>query len=401
MTFFSAKQKMELQRFDNWIEQRLNGGNGSSAVEQFDKDYVAFFGNKPFDKASAIRMFVENEYAVSAFVKYIVIGGVVTMIASGMLCLTMPAQTRKSPRTACAPHDSDSLVAHLGETGLAFLASPTVYAIGTGMLGATLFKDAKQEEGIFETLKYFKRADDDAYRGKGTIVVGGVAFALVCMGAGTFDWNFLSPHTSNAEKTVCDDASDAGTSAPTVYELLTSDVSLLVAVILNFFGDSLMVGECFEYGKLSNYSQIIKILADNTILVVALAMRARQRGATPSTLIRYLGVICGIYVSFLAIGYAIKRSGVDYKNLKAFCAGFVPVVLIWTLLLELAPNTLIFTDDAGFEIPREMRLSTGMTYTDEKGQTVSITASQCIWFNQRELIVSLVTMIVFYVVSWM
>lgn len=401
----------KLQRFDEWVGEKLSGGSTASLprFRDFEADYAAAFGAQPFDRSRAIRIFVQNEYAKPAFLVYIVAGGVVSMVACGMLCLAIPARARAGPRSACAPYTANSLVAHVGRAGLSFLASPTAYAIGTGMLGATLFKDARQNEGVFETFKYLrsgKNEDADAsYAGKAHVVLGGIVFAIVCMGAGATDWNFANPVNPDAAATTgCrDDAGDSARSsqptAPTVGALLTSDVSLLVAVVLNFLGDSLMVGECFEYGRLSDGSQIIKILADNAILVVALSMRARQKNADAATLARYLGALSAIYVVFLAIGYAVKHSGIDHDKLKAFCAGFVPVVLVWTLLLELAPNTTVFTDDAGFEIPREMRLSTTMTYTDDVGRSARIQPSQCMWFNQRELVVSLVTVAVFYAFS--
>ena len=404
MTYFTTKHIEGI--YHDMIEMiSEKGEEGLSDVKKvFDSDYEkiidAYSSDLSKNTSDALQLkepkevveqlmvnYEEKELAKPMFINKIVIGGVVSMMVIVLLASFVPAQPRQQGRATCRPFDKDSLVAHIAESNCSYLITPLIYAIGTGVLGANLFKDASEEKGVFETIKHI--TEDKKTRTKAT--KSGMMAAIILMTLGAIDWNSLFGNTDEVPDPVCKE--DADKKVPSVGELLTSDVSLLVAVVLNFLGDSFMVSDAFKYKEKRETGSVIKILLDNGILVAALAIRAKQKNASLGGIAGYGAVLAGIYVLCIGLGMVMNRMKI--KNIDKFCAGFVPVVLIWTLLLELAPSVLIFQDDSGREISGEMKLSTKTKYKNKKGIDTDV-GFQAYIFNQREIIVSIVTIAVFY-----
>ena len=342
---------------------------------------------KRADASQKLReLYVSERLAMPLFLLKIVAGGVVLMLVVISACYAVPTHARTTQRTVCPPYDQDSLAAHIAESGGSFMIAPLVYAMGTGMLCATLFHESHEGGGVFAMLQ-------ELSEGKRMNVVGAVGGGVL-MTLGAIDWNSVA---TNVEEMGCD-TSKKSADPISLATLLTSDISLLVAIILNFLGDSFMVGECFEYANMRELPQVIKILLDNTILVAALGLRARQKNSSFPTMIAYGGVLASIYVVCIGLGIALDHTtGTARKYIGSFNTGFVPVVLVWTLLSELAPNVFAFTDDSGRIIERDRRVSTNTEYVDDKKRKRRVGAVAH-WFNQRETLCAVTTIVVFYLV---
>ena len=245
--------------------------------------------------------------AMRLFFFKVVLGGAALMMVAANLCARIPTTTFVHGRTDNA----------------AYLLTPLLYAAGTAVLGSTLFHDVYDHSGVVSSIR--------ALADRRVALGAAVAFAL--MVAGSLDWNNLCGFA------VRDDAAH-----PSVADLLTSDTSLLVSVVLNFLGDAFMVQQSFEYKQMRETRQIVKILVDNVILVAVLAARAKQRRASARTIFAYSIALCLMYVFCVAVGVGMTyvRSESFQAGLKHFNKGFVPMVLLWTLLFELAPNVFRF-----------------------------------------------------------
>jgi hypothetical protein len=330
----------------------------------------------------------------------VILGGVVSMMTIACLSYFIPAQPLKYARAPCKPYDSKSLVAHIAEGHGSFLVSPMIYGTGTALLGATLFSDASKKEGVFETIEGINASENERCGKIRNAYVLGIIVAMVLMSLGSVNWNAFS-NNSEIEDDACRTVEKKST-PPTCWSLLGSDVSLAVAVILNFVGDAFMVSELFEFKKPDQDAVTTKLLVNNAILVGVLAMRARQANASFSTIAQYGGILAGIYILCISMGIVCDRlpsNSVYKKNVKKFNRGFIPVVLMWTLLSHLAPNCFVFQDDSGRQIPASYQLSTNSKYKtkDKNGKLVEKEVGDIAsLFNQRDIIISAFTMLVFY-----
>ena len=156
-----------------------------------------------------------------------------------------------------------------------------------------------------------------------------------------------------------------------------------------------MVDDSFEYGRMRSGAHITKLLLDLIVLSAVLCLRARQKRASIKTLACYGTLLMSIFVASLVAGIGLSYSRVDKTQLREFNAAFVPLVLVWTLLTDLAPNASKFTDDAGREIPSSMRLSTETKYYDDDDKEQKVGAFAYV-FNQREIIGATVLILCFY-----
>ena len=282
----------------------------------------------------------EERLALPLFFVKIVLGGGVWRMLAATLCASVPETTIVDGRADNA----------------AYLFPPCIYAAGTAVLGSTLFHETYEQSGVIASIKSMQTYP---------VVLVGAVFAFVLMALGSLDWNdLLRLRVQETDST------------PTVMQLLTSDTSLLISVILNFLGDAFMVDKCFEYKEMRQHRQVVKILVDNIILIAVLAMKARQKKATMPTILKYTAILSLIYTVCVLVGVGMTyiQSEAFKVHLQRFNQGFVPLILLWTLLFELAPNVFSFSvRGSGVKSPS--------------------------LYAQRHLIVSTVGVVLFYLVS--
>ena len=289
----------------------------------------------------------EERLALPLFLVKVVLGGVVCMMLAATLCAHIPETTIVDGRPDNA----------------AYLFAPCVYAAGTAVLGSTLFHETYEQSGVIASIK--------SMQSHSSVVVGAVV-AFLLMALGSLDWNDLL--RLRVQETKKD-----GT--PTVMELLMSDASLLISVILNFLGDAFMVDECFEYKAMrGQHRQVTKMLIDNVVLIAVLAMKARQKKATGQTILKFTAIMSLVYTVCVLIGVGMMyiQSEAFQVYLRGFNKGFVPLVLLWTLLFELAPNVF------GFHVRGS-------------GGVGGVKAPSL--YAQRHLVVSAVGVVLFYFVA--
>tara|TARA_B110000046_G_scaffold160070_2_gene172923 strand:- start:919 stop:2076 length:1158 start_codon:yes stop_codon:yes gene_type:complete len=353
----------------------------SGALEAADD-----FGNQSADDLK--RMYKTSHLASSLLLSRIVLPGAVAIVVVSLaVYFIFPSHTNPS-RSRCQPFDHSSLVAQVAEDPGSMFISPLVYAVGTGAIGATVAQETYDKEGVHAMFRALRSGEGPA---RSAAIAGAcVAFLLMC--AGGTDWKSMVQNKERVEDIHCSAKSEP---APTLASLVTNNLSTFVAFSLSCLGNALLVDESFAHGRLRSGTHVTKLLLDVLVLSTALCIRARQKGASMTLLAKYGGLLSSIYTSSLMGGLALSYIRVDKSCLGHFNSAFVPLVMTWTLLADLAPDASLFTDDAGQTIPSDMRLSSETAYLDD-AHNVREVGPVAYVFNQRGVIKSTVMVLSFY-----
>jgi hypothetical protein len=216
-------------------------------------------------------------------------------------------------------------------------SEPMIYAIGTGMLGTQLFLDGFEVGGgdgvIFRLFKGLKLFKTGTYSEQTCLVIG-TALAVVGLCLGNVQWTGPEDESDNAKYVQPLELNEA------VTKYIVVNIGLFVAIALNFLGD---IGLAFEAsGKIGD---IVKIGLDNFILLLCLTLSMlrtsrRYPAKDPKTAVSVAAFCCTLF--FLpCIFIKFAMDDMDSPRLEALFLWSVPLVLIYTLLAELAPNAFV------------------------------------------------------------
>jgi hypothetical protein len=209
--------------------------------------------------------------------------------------------------------------------------APVANAVGMGMLSATLFSDEMGGEGPISSIAEGTRSQV-VQRILGWVLGFGVLYYCQILSAG------------------------ASSSAADFGDFLHANLGLIAAVAINFALDGVMAGvipdSVFESGKPpSMVGKAIKIILDNLILIVALGVRAKKAGLSAEDTFAFLGGITGLYAAVQVVAGVYLTAGLRTPGwfpgnpVKNVLEGIVPVVLLWTVFMEFAPDAFDTDDD--------------------------------------------------------
>lgn len=357
------------------------------------KEEKTFF-DKVTEGEETKQQYGKGSYAWRLFAVNIIGGGLLLMVISALVVefsVKVESKGYESRKMECGEdgvYGSNSLLAHIGNAPGTVFTPPLLNAFGTGMLGASLFSDGANVE--------FKKLVGEDSKMK----LAGIFVGAMSMLAASFAQGALSPGRFDSN---CDSENQD----PTTYgDLLFGDLGLSIAVFLNFLGDGAMVKEALEWKsekdkpEMRGLGPVIKILADNTILVLILAMRAKQKMAGSENFVFYMITLGALFALFAGGGLALNKKDMVGDKAKSFFEGMVPVILLWTLILELAPASTFFTDDTGSEIKEEVKLKPGMKYVGENDEEKTVDDNLARIFNMREALMNMVTVGTFAVFTY-
>lgn len=219
-------------------------------------------------------------------------------------------------------------------------SEPVLYAIGTGMLGTQLFMDAfglEEGEGLFHGVM-----EGIQELGTTKLPLVGAFFAVSLLALGNVQWTTQETEETETPKKPLGFGKAVG-------KYIEANAGLFVAIILNFIGDMGLVFDQDAFG----IGEMMKIGLDNFILIICFAISVSNTSKKHPSAHQYWSVWMTVFIPILSflipIGFRYVKDILPQQAIQSSFRFFVPLVLIYTLLAELAPNAFVLeeVDDDG------------------------------------------------------